>query len=75
MENMGKIDIVLDEYMKKNNISRNKLTRLAGLQYNQTLKYCRNEMQKVDLNILSKICTVLDCEITDILKLTKGSTQ
>ena len=68
----GKVDVILDEYLRKNNVSRSSLTRNTELQYSQILRYCRNEVQKLDLNILAKLCTVLDCEITDILKLKKG---
>ena len=66
------MDVVLDEYLKKNKVSRSSLTRNAELQYGQILKYCRNEVQKLDLNILAKLCTVLNCNIEDILKLTRG---
>ena len=72
MTNFGRVDVVLDDYLKKNNISRSSLTRNTELQYSQILRYCRNDVQKMDLAILAKLCTVLDCEISDILKLTKG---
>lgn len=73
MKDFGRVDMTLDEYLKKHKISRSSLTRKTELQYGQILKYCKNEVQKIDLSILAKLCTVLDCNIDDILKLTKGS--
>lgn len=72
MMDYGKVDVVLDSYLKSHKISRSSLTRKTELQYSQILRYCRNDVQKLDLAILAKLCTVLDCEIDDILKLTKG---
>ena len=68
----GKIDIILDEYMKKHGFSRNFLAKETGLQYSQVLKYCNNDCLEFNLKNLTRICTALDCEITDIFKLTKG---
>ena len=70
MENWGHVDLKLDEFMKKNNISRSSLSRNAEIHYNQLLKYCKNDMQKVDLNILARICKTINCEIGEILKYT-----
>ncbi|MFR2534068.1 MAG: helix-turn-helix domain-containing protein [Clostridia bacterium] len=72
MKSYGKVDITLDKYLKAHKISRSSLVRNTGLQYSQVLKYCRNDIQKMDLHILAKLCTVLDCDIEDLLKLTKG---
>ena len=52
---------------KKNNISRSSLSRNAQIHYNQLLKYCKNDMQKVDLNILARICKTINCEIGEII--------
>ena len=71
MKEFNKIEITLDEYLKTNKISRSSLTRNTGLQYSQILKYCRKDIQRVDLTVLAKICTVLQCNISDILKLTE----
>ena len=75
MKDFGRVDVVLDEYLKKNKISRSSLTRKAELQYSQILRYCRNDVQKLDLDILAKLCTVLDCNIEDILDLHKGKIE
>lgn len=70
MEEWGHVDLKLDEFMKKNNISRSSLSRNAQIHYNQLLKYCRNDMQKVDLNILARICKTINCEIGEIIEYT-----
>lgn len=72
VKDYGKVDVVLDEYLKEHKISRSSLMRNTELQYSQILRYCRNDVQKLDLVILAKLCTVLNCNINDILKLTKG---
>ncbi len=68
MEEWGRIDLKLDEYLKAHNISRSSLSRNAQVHYKQLLKYCKNDMQKVDLNLLSRICKTINCKIEDILE-------
>ena len=75
MKDFGKVDMTLDKYLKENKISRSSLTRKTELQYSQILKYCKNDVQKIDLSILAKLCTVLGCNIEDILKLTRGDIE
>ena len=75
MKDYGKIDVGLDDYLKQHKVSRSSLMRKTELQYSQILRYCRNDVQKLDLDILAKLCTVLNCEINDILKLTKGKSE
>ena len=64
----GKVDLILDNYMKENKISRSSLSRNSVIHYAQLLRYCHNEMQKVDLNLLARMCKAMNCEISDILK-------
>ncbi len=69
-ENWGKVDLRLDEFIKKHSISRSSLSRNAQIHYKQLLKYCNNDMQKVDLNLLARICRTVNCEIGDIITYT-----
>lgn len=70
MEDWGEVNLQLDEFMKAHKISRYSLSKNAQIYYGQLLKYCKNDMQKVDLNILARICKKINCEIVDIIKYT-----
>lgn len=60
--------IDLATMMKKRDISKNHLCRLTGLAYNALQRYYKSELKRVDLDVISRICAALDCEISDVLK-------
>lgn len=64
----GKIVIKLDELIKKSNISKNKLSHRAEMQRTQINNYCNNNITRLDTDVLARICTVLECEIGDLLE-------
>lgn len=71
LKNYGKVIITLKEYMKKKNITRNKLSMQIGSTYNVVDRYYQNKITKPDLDIIARMCYVLDCNISDILKYEK----
>ncbi len=68
---MGHIEIKLEEYLKVNGISKNKICQNCGLQRTQLNNYCKNKVCRVDLMILAKLCDYLDCSVSDILEYKK----
>ena len=68
LEDFGKIDIKLKDLLEKKGISRNKLCNMMGSNYDLITRYYNNRVTRVDLEIIAKICFVLDCNITDILE-------
>jgi putative transcriptional regulator len=64
----GTIKIKLDELIKKEGISKNKLSHRAEMQRSQINNYCNNSISRLDIDVLARICTVLDCEISDLLE-------
>ena len=68
MHEYGKIVIKLDEFIKKKGISKNKLAQRAEMQRTQLNNYCKNEITRLDTDVLARLCTVLECEISDILE-------
>ena len=72
LEDFGKIDIRLKELLNKKGISRNKLCNMMGSNYDLITRYYTNRVTRVDLEIIAKICFVLDCNITDVLEYSKG---
>ena len=68
MEEYGTIRIKLDELIQKAGISKNKLSHKAEMQCSQINNYCNNEITRLDIDVLARICTVLHCEIGDLLE-------
>ena len=69
-EEWGKVDLKLDEFLKSHNISRSSLSRNGQIHYKQLLKYCNNDIQKIDLKLVARICKTLNCNICDIISYT-----
>ena len=65
------IRICLDEALKNFSISRYELAKRTGIQYQIIDNYYKNKVKRYDSYILDKICTVLDCKITDIIEFKK----
>ena len=66
--NYGKIEIKLDEYLKKHTISRSSLSRNGQLRYDTILSYCKGNVTRLDTDTLSKLCFALNCKIEDIIE-------
>ena len=68
MEEYGTIRIKLDELIEKSGISKNKLSHKAEIQRTQLNNYCNNQITRLDIDVLARICTVLNCSISDLLE-------
>ena len=66
-ENYGYIEIRLKELLEKKGMSKNKLSHKAEMSWQQIDNYCSNEITRLDTFVLCKLCTVLECEIQDLL--------
>lgn len=68
MEEYGTVRIKLDELIKKSGLSKNKLSHRAEMQRTQINNYCNNNITRLDIDVLARICTVLNCSISDLLE-------
>ena len=72
IEEKSKTDCViivdLKSMAKKRNKSVYELSKETGIRYHIVKKYYQNEVYRVDLDILEKFCTALNCEPNDIIK-------
>lgn len=64
----GTVRLHLEELMKERNISINKLSFRAEMQRTQLKKYYRNEVQRLDIAVLARLCYALDCDLHDLLE-------
>lgn len=63
----GKIRINLAELVKQREMSKNKVCHLAEMQRSQVNHYYNNEISRLDIDVLARLCTALDCDISDLL--------
>ena len=68
MERFGTIKINLTRLIEARGISKNKLSQRAEMQRTQLNNYCNNSITRLDTDVLARLCTVLECEIGDILE-------
>lgn len=68
MEGHGKIVIKLEELIAKAGISKNKLSHKAEMQRTQLNNYCKNNVTRLDTDVLARLCSVLNCKIEDLLE-------
>ncbi len=68
MEEYGKIKINLAQLIEKKGISKNKLSHRAEMQRTQINHYCNNTITRLDTDVLARLCTVLECEIGELLE-------
>ena len=63
----GHIEINIKELMDKRGISRNALARKLGTRFEVVNKWYSGRVEKIDADILARICFILDCTPADII--------
>ena len=64
----GRIIIHLSELIESSGLSKNRFSHLAAMERTQINNYCKNNVARVDLDVLARICSVLDCSIGELLE-------
>ncbi|MCM1143812.1 MAG: helix-turn-helix transcriptional regulator [Blautia sp.] len=67
LNNYGHIQINLREYMDKHEISRNALARAVNTRFEVIDKWYKGNVEKIDADVLARICFVLNCSPGDII--------
>ena len=64
----GEIRIHLKEIWEERDISLNQLSFRAEMQRTQLRNYRDNKIQRLDIDILKRLCYVLDCDLHDLIE-------
>ena len=67
----GRINIYLKDVMDRKHITRNYLAKASNTRFEVIDRWYSNDVQKMDLDILARICYVLECSPSDIIKYDK----
>ena len=68
IQDYGTIQIKLGDYLKERGIKRGRLSKLTGVRFEVIDKWSKGKVERMDLDVLARICFVLDCKVTDILE-------
>lgn len=68
LKDYGKINIKLKQLMDEIGISRYQLSSLIHSRFEVVDKWYKNDVQKLDLDVLARICFVLKCKPEDIIE-------
>lgn len=64
----GTIKIKLTEQLERTGLSKNMLSHRSEMQRSQINRYCNNTITRLDIDVLARLCTALDCNIEDLLE-------
>jgi len=68
IKNYGKINVKLKQYLDKRNIKRGNLASSIQTRFEVIDKWYNNKVERMDLDVLARICYVLNCKIEDIIE-------
>ncbi|MDD6652576.1 MAG: helix-turn-helix transcriptional regulator [Clostridium sp.] len=71
LKDYGKATIQLKQIIDMKKISRNKLCNMIATNYDLVNRYYNNKVVRIDLDIIARMCYVLDCDINDLIKYEK----
>lgn len=67
MKEYGHVEIQLKEIMEKRGITRNALARATNTRFEVINKWYQGHVEKLDTDVLARICYILDCIPGDIV--------
>ena len=71
MQCYGKVTLKLAALMDARGITRNRLARLVNTRYEVVDKWYKGHVEKLDLDVLARVCFVLGCSVQDLLEYTE----
>jgi len=65
----GEIEITLKQVIEKKKTTVYQISKMTNVKYQTVKNYYDNvSLSRVDLDVVAKLCYVLDCKVEDILK-------
>lgn len=71
MREYGKVHIRLRELLEQRQIKRNALAKAANTRFEVVDKWFRDDVEKIDADVLARFCFVLGCRVEDLLEYRK----
>ena len=74
MCNYGTLHLHINEILTDKGISKNKICKDLDIPRSNLNRYCRDEFQRMDTNLICKLCNYLDVDISTLIEYQKPDT-
>lgn len=71
IKDYGKITFHVKKIMDAKNMTRSKLSKLANIRFEVADKWYNGNIERMDIDVLTRICYVLDCSVSDLMSYEK----
>ena len=65
---MAYLHMRINELMEERGISKNKVCRALNIPRANFNRYCRDEFQRIDANLICKLCAFFGCTAGDLIE-------
>ena len=69
--NDGHLELRIEELLQEKGISKNTICKELDIPRSNFNRYCRNEFQRLDAQLICKLCSYLDCGIEELIEYVK----
>ena len=66
----GKLEMHIEELLLKKGVSKNVLCKTMDIPRSNLNRYCRNEFERMDANLICKLLYFFDCSIDELITYT-----
>lgn len=63
----GHLEFNLEHILKEREISKNKICKELDIPRTNLNRYCRNEFQRIDANLVCKLLSYLECSLEELI--------
>jgi len=72
-QNYGKIVFKFGKVMDEKQINRNQLANRAGIRFEVADRFYNGNIERLDVDVLARVCFVLGCDIADVIVFDRSS--
>ncbi|MBR5288382.1 MAG: helix-turn-helix transcriptional regulator [Clostridia bacterium] len=66
-ENFGRIELRINDILKEKRISKNRICKDMDIPRANFNRYCKNSFQRIDANLICKLCYYLGVDVGDLI--------
>ena len=67
LKDYGKVTFRVKDIMDKQNMTRGRLSKLANIRFEVADKWYNGNVERIDTDVLARICFALNCKIEDVM--------